>query len=306
MNNTSVELQQLSLREVLVDKKLKIPPYQRIYCWKANTVIKLLEDIQNIDEKTQYCIGSIILQNKGNNNYDIIDGQQRLVTLALLFLQLKMDTGISLLDEKFEDTEAQKFIQYNKYIIENFCNRNNFKNQNRLLDSITLNVLILNDSSLDLAYTFFSNENSHGLPLSDYDLLKAHHLRYVPLEEQQQHLANRWDKMILLGKSSKSDYTLYEQALAIYIFRLRKWLDFDWWNEGEKYNVKNEFVASPLVEAIPPFCEHFNYYEPIQGGTHFFEFTEKAIEKLKNFKNSDSYEKIHQLNTESFPFIYIS
>lgn len=302
MNTDSVELKQLTLKEVLVDKKLKIPPYQRIYCWKEKTVSKLLEDIQNIDEKEKYCIGSIILQKKNDENYDIVDGQQRLVTLAMLFLQLKLDTGISLLDEKFEDSEAQKFIQYNKYIIENFCTRNNFKHPKQLLNSIILNVLILNDSSLDLAYTFFSNENSHGLPLSDYDLLKAHHLRYVPFKAQQKHLANRWDKMILSDKPNDSDYKLYEQALAIYIFRLRKWINFDWWNEGEKYNIKNEFEAASLIDSIPPFCEHFNYYEPIQGGTHFFEFTDKSIEKVKNFKNTQSYKMIHQLNTESFVF----
>ena len=88
MNNT-VELQQLSLKGVLVEKKLKIPSYQRIYCWKEKTVMKLLEDVHNI--KSDYCIGSIILQKKDNETYDIIDGQQRLVTFALLFLQLKQD-----------------------------------------------------------------------------------------------------------------------------------------------------------------------------------------------------------------------
>ena len=34
----SVELEQLSLKQVLVDKTL--PAYQRIYCWKEKTVIQ--------------------------------------------------------------------------------------------------------------------------------------------------------------------------------------------------------------------------------------------------------------------------
>jgi uncharacterized protein with ParB-like and HNH nuclease domain len=267
--NDSVELKQLSLREVLVDMALKIPPYQRIYCWQEKTVVKLLNDVFSIQKDTKYCIGSIILQKNGDT-YDIIDGQQRLVTLSLLLLQLGHGEDVSLLDERFENTEAQNFIKYNKFLISNFCSRNTFGNKDNLLESIILNVLILNDCSLDLAYTFFSNENSHGKPLSDYDLLKAHHLRYVVYEEQQMHLANRWDKLILSEKPKNSDYKTYEQALAIYIFRLRKWLNFEWWNEDEKYKVKNEYEASPIVEAIPPFCERFNYYEPIQGGTHFF------------------------------------
>lgn len=300
--NEAVVLKQLSLREVLVDMKLHIPPYQRIYCWQEKTVNKLLADLLNTEEKVPYCIGNIILQKKGDA-YDIIDGQQRLVTLSMLLLQLQMDQGISLLDEKFENLEAQKYIQYNKYLISNFCARNSFKNKELLLGNISLNVLILEGGSLDLAYTFFSNENSHGKPLSDYDLLKAHHLRYVQYEAQQMHLAHRWDEYMKKDKPKNTDYQLYEQVLAIYIYRLRKWLNFEWWNEGDKYNVKHEFEASPVIDAIPPFGEQFNYYEPIQGGTHFFEFTDKAIEKLKVFIRTPEFEMIHRLNTESFKIL---
>ena len=45
----SVELEQLSLKQVLVDKTLKIPAYQRIYRWKEKTVIQLLNDLININ-----------------------------------------------------------------------------------------------------------------------------------------------------------------------------------------------------------------------------------------------------------------
>jgi len=303
LNKTdSVTLKQLSLKEVLVDMTLKIPAYQRIYCWQEKTVGRLLNDLIGIKENTKFCIGSIILQKNGDT-YDIIDGQQRLVTLSLLLLQLGLDKGVSLLDERFENTEAQEYIMYNKFLISNFCLKNKFENKDNLLDSISLNALILQDGSLDLAYTFFSNENSHGIPLSDYDLLKAHHLRYVIYEKQQMHLANRWDKLILSEKPKNSDYKPYEQVLSIYIFRLRKWLNVDWWNEKEKYRVKNEFEASPIVEAIPPFCERFSYYEPIQGGTHFFEFTDKAIEKLKYFMATKEYDMIQKLNVESFALL---
>ena len=302
MNSDDVILKPLSLREVLVDRSLHIPPYQRIYCWQEKTVNRLLNDLLTANFNVPYCMGNIILQQK-TDGYDIIDGQQRLVTLSLLLQELGMDKGVSLLDQKFENIEAQRFIQYNKYLISNFCARNSFDNKEHLLDMVQLNVLILKDGSLDLAYTFFSNENSHGKPLSDYDLLKAHHLRYVQYEAQQMHLAHRWDEYMKKEKPENVDYKLYELALAIYIFRLRKWLNFEWWNEGDKYNVKHEFEASPIIDAIPPFGEQFRYYEPIQGGTHFFEFTDKAIEKLKYFTSTKEFGMIHQLNTESFKLL---
>ena len=70
--------------------------------------------------------------------------------------------------------------------LELYCN---IKKWNIELDTLIINqliftVLILKESRLDLAYTFFSNENSKGVPLSDYDLLKAHHLRYIFIEKQ--------------------------------------------------------------------------------------------------------------------------
>src|SRR5574344_590445 len=131
----SVVLKQLSLREVLVNMTLKIPPYQRIYCWQEKTVVRLLSDLLGVKEGMNYCIGSIILQ-KNSDTYDIIDGQQRPVTLSLLLLQLGLDEKVSLLDEQFENTEAQNFIRYNKFLISNFCSRNRFENKDNLLNLI--------------------------------------------------------------------------------------------------------------------------------------------------------------------------
>ena len=73
--------------EKILGLKLQIPDYQRIYCWLEKNVLQLLEDIQSIKE--EYRLGTIILQKKEDNNsfvYDIIDGQQRLVTLSLILL----------------------------------------------------------------------------------------------------------------------------------------------------------------------------------------------------------------------------
>ena len=107
MNSDDVILKPLSLREVLVYRDLHIPPYQRIYCWQEKTVNRLLNDLLTANFNVPYCMGNIILQQKANG-FDIIDGQQRLVTLSLLLQELGMDEGVSLLDEKFENLEAQR------------------------------------------------------------------------------------------------------------------------------------------------------------------------------------------------------
>ncbi len=44
---------------------LKIPDYQRIYCWEEKQVIRLLDDIQSYADKT-YHMGNIILHKRAD------------------------------------------------------------------------------------------------------------------------------------------------------------------------------------------------------------------------------------------------
>ena len=90
----------------------------------------------------------------------------------------------------------------------------------RLSHHLIFSVLILNDSNLDLAYTFFSNQNSKGVSLSDYDLLKAHHLRYLNIEDQAEHLAMRWNDLSLECDNNGDSYLTH--TLGVHLFRLRK------------------------------------------------------------------------------------
>lgn len=292
LETEEVILKTLNLSQLL-EKTLKIPEYQRIYCWTEKNVIRLLEDIRGLEK--EYRLGTIILQNK-NSEYDIIDGQQRLITLSLIIDILGNSFSNNLLNEKLCNDEAIEYIAYNKYLIENYLSK--FKKDfdlEKILNYLTFSVLILNDSSLELAYTFFSNENSRGCPLTDFDLLKAHHLRYVNIEVQATHLAKNWDEMVLKYQDDANinkDYD-YKCTLGLYIFRLRKWLNFDDWNENEKWRVKNEFEAALIMKQIPPFGEQFQYKEPIQGGSHFFAYVSNFVTKFNNFKDLPQYKLLH-------------
>ncbi len=138
---------------------LAIPDYQRIYCWSEKNVHRLLDDIINNKDKP-YHLGSIILHKSKNHEqnyvYNIVDGQQRMVTLALLLLEFGKGENVKLLEEKFESTEAQSYIAYNKSLISNFAHKNQGISTDKILNSLKFSVLIINDGSLDLAYTFFS------------------------------------------------------------------------------------------------------------------------------------------------------
>lgn len=275
------------------DYNLSIPDYQRIYCWEEKNVLKLLDDIKDFSKNT-YHLGSIILHKKNQNEYDIVDGQQRLVTLSLLILNIKKNVEFNLLNSKFTSKEALDYLGYNKWLIENYRGFNQLEKKiNQILDNLQFSVLTIEDESIDLAYTFFSNQNSRGKSLTDYDLLKAHHLRFIHIPDQANHMAERWDNLILSSDNDSTDKDL-ARTLGLYLFRLRKWMRKKDWSNDAKFKIKNEFEASPIIPQIPPFGEQFNFYESIQGGTHFFAYTDFFIYKFKTFSETSEYTSLKE------------
>lgn len=288
-----VELHEMSLCNVL-QLPLRIPVYQRVYCWEEENVKQLLDDIfeffsNDTQGNAKYRLGTIILH-RNEKRYDIIDGQQRLVTLAITLSCLCIKCG--LLNEKFVASKSIDYLRYNKYLIDLYIKRNAKRNKkfyaDNFLERVDFSVLILQNTSLDLAYTFFSTANSRGVALTDYDLLKAHHLRYIPtsFSLQSKRAARVWNKMIENGRKQKeADRRAdYEELLDTYLYRLRRWVRREsGMSSDADHHIKKEFEAAPIISELPPFGEHFDFYEPIQGGTHFFAFTERYMRCYSQF-----------------------
>ena len=80
------------------DFVFSIPLYQRPYAWEIEQVEALLSDLLGflgdsndpIDELSPYFLGSIVLiKPEGSPNAEVVDGQQRLTTLAILIAVLR-------------------------------------------------------------------------------------------------------------------------------------------------------------------------------------------------------------------------
>lgn len=303
-----VSLQEMSLEEVLVQHNLHIPNYQRIYCWRDTNVNLLLNDVFSHAEKgKEYFLGTIILHHI-KDSFDIIDGQQRLVTLLLLLIELGDADDYSLAHEKFEIKESESYIAYNRWLIRNFVSKiqkggsciDDIKSCIRnIKEKLKFGVLVLNNTSLDLAYTFFSNQNSRGVPLTDYDLLKAYHLRYIPesFPKQAETAANDWNKMIgdSVSSSGNRESPDYVRTLDICLYRMRNWMrKHDCEDDRASRRIKREFEAAPIIEEIPPFGEKFYFNEPIQGGTHFFSYVQLHLRSYQLFANTLEYKTLRK------------
>ena len=169
---------------------LTIPTSQRPYKWTAKNVNQLISDILTFcaKNKKHYRLGTLVLHNN-----EIVDGQQRIVTLTLILSQ--MLTRIT--DEKKK--EAYKgLVAKLKSFSENaqFSNRYSLHNvvenihvieaRENDLDEAVLDFIVkkcefvviqLNDISE--AFQFFDSQNARGKDLEPHDLLKAYHLREI-------------------------------------------------------------------------------------------------------------------------------
>ena len=69
-----------------------IPRYQRPYSWRKEQVEDLLDDLMTAfgrDSEEPYFLGSVVLIEDENPRSQVVDGQQRLTTLTMLFCVLR-------------------------------------------------------------------------------------------------------------------------------------------------------------------------------------------------------------------------
>ncbi len=74
------------------DYEFRIPDYQRPYRWGTDQALQLLDDlVETLDREDDepYFLGSLVLVQQSPTRFDVIDGQQRLTTLTLLFAVLR-------------------------------------------------------------------------------------------------------------------------------------------------------------------------------------------------------------------------
>ena len=280
--------------EEVMKLNLTLPDYQREYCWEDKNITDLWRNLLKIQESKPFHLGTIILHDF-NGSYDIIDGQQRLITLSIILLALGYDNYLPLLNATYDSQDALNHVANCKHVVQTLVAKE--KNQTELLkrirEEVSFAVLVVNEANLDLAYTFFSNQNSKGVPLSDFDLLKAHHLRFIPNDGQAEHMAIKWNKISQQEPIYKEKNALY-RALGTHIYRLRKWMRKNDSQENAEHHIQYEYQSAPTMPDVPPFGEKFDFYEKIQGGTHFFVYAETFIHRYNDFIAQPIVDNLHR------------
>ena len=127
----------IQLEEKLVGQikgEFYVPSYQRGYRWDQSQVNALLNDIYGSDGNS-YCLQPIVVRKDERGRFELIDGQQRLTTLYILFKYMKtvfpvvpieysmvyetrkenMEFFNNMEDEKLAETNIDFFFIHNAY-----------------------------------------------------------------------------------------------------------------------------------------------------------------------------------------------
>ncbi|BDQ67845.1 DUF262 domain-containing protein [Shewanella xiamenensis] len=103
--------------------KYLVPRFQRDYAWDIEQWEDLWSDINSLDEEGFHYMGYIVLQQKEQYQFEVIDGQQRLVTLSLIVLAAMkaIKTMISKGEDEQENQErldeiTKKFVGTKNFV----------------------------------------------------------------------------------------------------------------------------------------------------------------------------------------------
>ena len=189
----------------LLSSDLRIPSYQRPYRWTARNVSALLGDIDSaISEAVRrpgyrYRIGSVILHRTGaEGSCDIVDGQQRILSLLLLMLILDPGVSLPLLERaSFSDRETQRNLRANYELISDWVGYQPREWRERAVRAFseTLETVVITVDRVEEAFQLFDSQNTRGRTLDPHDLLKAFHLRAMREDPYaMRHVVTLWEE----------------------------------------------------------------------------------------------------------------
>ena len=109
-------------KTIFEDDNYIIPLYQRAFAWSEKEITQLIDDIYDF-EAEKYYIGSLIINVKSNDLYEVIDGQQRLTALYLLLNYLGYRWGKDRL--RYECREKSNYtLNFLNSLLSNEDNKN--------------------------------------------------------------------------------------------------------------------------------------------------------------------------------------
>jgi len=293
------------------DTQFIIPVYQRNYDWKHSECKQLLDDIFELgtnDKLNAHFIGSIVFIHddiysaSGIRELTIIDGQQRLTTMTLIYLtiyrlakKLKNESLVNRINETYlinkfaADEEKLKLrpTENNdralKYLLRS-DDQEEFSDFSRLVDNFNyfksrisienyevvlkgVNKLMFVEISLDRErddpQRIFESLNSTGLELSQADLIRNYILMGLSRKSQIRIYENYWEHIEKLAKDESTNTSKVSEYIRDYLIFENKKIP----NKGKVYlEFKQKYPASTietLEDNLNPIKKFVKHYNKL-------------------------------------------
>ena len=297
MNKPDTEYRKnaISVNELL-NMELKIPEYQRPYKWTRKNVADLLNDIGTAIEDNRrpgyngfrYRVGTVIIHNKNDDagnitERNIVDGQQRLITLSLIKRALDPSFTNSLLEHEYKDKVSIGNISDNyRFILEwKSVNGDKLEDYRGAFENILEAVLIEVDD-ISEAFQLFDSQNTRGRELDPHDLLKAYHLREMnEYDFEKFNLVKRWEEI--------QPYRIRE-LFSLYLYPILNWsrkeksMAFTAQDIDTYKGVSSDCLFT-YAERVKKAMPCFQIDQPFAAGGDFFRMVEHYINLLADLKN---------------------
>ena len=249
--------------EIMLDTKLVgdieghflVPSYQRGYRWGEAEVVRLLDDIYTTDGKRNYCLQPVVVRKNGEK-FEVIDGQQRLTTIYLIYRYMnkasngfiaeprftlsydirdKSEEYLKSIDESRKEEYIDFWFIYNAYeSIKTW-----FESKGSKLTSTITNVNKYFDENVKIiryevgpsedAIGLFTRLNIGKIPLTNAELVKAMFLSKDSDnnmdKEKQEEISLQWDNIEKELHHDALWYFLTNRASARYQTRIDLVLD---------------------------------------------------------------------------------
>ncbi len=310
--------------EKLLLMNLRIPEYQRPYKWTRRNVEELMQDIadsvKTSDESPssrKYRLGTVILHaSDQDGKFDVVDGQQRILTLLLVNRLLNEIRKNKVNPPLLEDEMTMKFLSRNRmsrknlhenYAVVKSCLAKNYELKRKLVGAFndTLEMVAIKVDELPEAFQLFDSQNTRGRALDPHDLLKAFHLRAMA----QKAKANADDakdadaeiKEVVAEWESQSEAAL-RSLFDNWLFRICNWsrkLRTHQFSVADIHEFKgvpfdsNYSFALRAKAAMPrdneSECRRFQIGEDFEEGREFFRMVSHYLRMVEKAKSDDYF-----------------
>lgn len=283
----------ISITELL-NMNLTLPNYQRPYKWTSKNMVELLGDLRDAVsnaekyENFKYRVGTVILHEVTEDDvtrYDVVDGQQRALSLALIMLYLKNDYECPLLNNAHFTSKITAANLHNNYaVVRDYIADDKSLMQKLLLAlSKTVEVVVVSVKEVTEAFQLFDSQNTRGRALDPHDLLKAYHLREMRENPREMRSAvTKWESV-----ESKA----IREIFSLYLFPIKNWSvgkkthpftakDIDCYKgiaESSPYT-----YAQMVLDALP----NFQITSPFPAGGSFFKMVAYYLGLIDEVKSA--------------------